>query len=260
MATAHNEALANDKQKEMLNQKFALLDSMLNRSSSTNKILTGDNEEAKELVAQTKMRVVEAHSNFDAGDLDGAEQGINDALKLFYSAKATARKSQSSTMVQRSRYQELLQAIELLRELNDSPLPPDTVDLLSQARQHTQRDDYRQANKLLSRAYELLSADTAKAFDMKTVVYSLEFATPREEYEYELRRHDSSKKLISFMRERNNREGLDQILERYLQAARDLEDSAHIEAQRGDYPQAIQSMEKAGSEMQRALRVLGARL
>ena len=233
------------------------MDSMLEGSPSARAIEEGHNWEAKELLAQARELAVIAKASLGKGELEAAREGVDEALKMISSASSALRNQQKSTLVQRSRYKELAEGIASFRDTLGADLDPAVDELVAEAGTLAEADDYEGANRLLSRAYEQTVAAVAQARDKETVVYTLSFATPADEYAYEVRRFNGNRMIVELMLEKRKEGSLSELVHKYLGDAEGVRSTAEADAAAGNYEDAVRKMEEAGEHLRRALSVLG---
>lgn len=249
-----------DHQKALLRQKVTLLESLLYRSKSTKSIMASDDEGAKSLIIGARKQYGSAKSSLEIEDLDSAKKHADTALKMLSSATLLSKKKNRSSATDRTRYDELLRGIKFLEETAQQGLPESVTELVDQARKMAVQDNYREAARLLNQAYEEASMKIAETLDEKTVVYGLDFANPREEYQYELSRFNSSHTLVTYMRQLSKRPLSNKLVKKYMDDALQSHDEAVGNAEGDDYPGAIEKLEHANEMLQRLLRLLGAQL
>lgn len=249
-----------DRQKAQLRNKVTLLESLLYRSKSTKSIMASDDEGAKSLIIGARKQYGSAKSSLEIEDLDSAKKHADTALKMLSSATLLSKKKNRSSAADRTRYDELLKGIKFLEETAQQGLPESVTELVDQARKMAVQDNYREAARLLNQAYEEASMKIAETLDEKTVVYGLDFANPREEYQYELNRFNSSHTLVTYMRQHSKRPLSNKLVKKYMDDALQNHDEAVGNAEGDDYPGAIEKLEHANEMLQRLLRLLGAQL
>jgi len=130
--------------------------------------------------------------------------------------------------------------------------------LKSSAAQAALKGDYPKAVTELTQAQRLITSAMQKMLESKTIVYDLKFASPQEEYEYELKRFGGYEELIPVAVEaKKPAEGAKKLMETYLVKGQKLRDAAIKKAAAGDYPTGIAMMLDATKEVRRALRMVG---
>lgn len=170
----------------------------------------------------------------------------------------------ASTLVERSRYRELQQAISAFRGRLSAEQQA-TIDnqrldaLVAEAEQLTQQDHYRQANRRLNEAYQIVVAAVSGGYTGNTVVYSLDFATPEAEYEYERQRFQGNHTLVQTLLQQRPDSPSNSLVNRYVEQAIETRDQARQQAESGAHDQALATMEEAARQLKRAMGMLGLR-
>ena len=120
------------------------------------------------------------------------------------------------------------------------------------------KGDYPKAVTELTQAQRLITKTIQKMLDSKTIVYDLKFESPKEEYEYELKRFGGYEELIPIAVEaKKPAEGAKKLMETYLAKGQKLRNAAIKKAAAGDYPTGIAMLLDATKEVRRALRMVG---
>ena len=246
----------------VLNQKLMLLDNMLSRSATGRKLQASGDKEIGMLLEQTRELMVIARQALQEGDAEAAGEAINGALKSFDSAKAIFNRRSASTLLERSRYSELLASIESFRgtlhgDAANNLDQQELQGLLNRANELTRSDDYAGASALLNQANQLIIGAVSSGYSTGTVVYSLDFKSPKEEYEYEVRRYQDNLQLIDTMLNRRGESPTTKLVTRYVGRAGETRQQAVLLAGNGQYQQALTTMEQAGDQLKRAMGMLG---
>lgn len=242
--------------RELIAQKISLLDNLLARTKASERYSAPDNEQARALVAEAEELAGIARENLKKGDLEVVVQGIDEAFQRVFNASRMCRQETGSTLVEQMRYQELLEGIDSLRPGANSGTDPETERLIGEARGRAEQDDYAGATKLLGQAYEKVASAVALSRDNETVVYSLDFATPRDEYEYEVRRYGGNRMIIDLLLEKHPGSTV-ALVKSFVAKAEEMRASAESKAEAGKFEEAVRDMETAGQHQQRALGLLG---
>lgn len=120
------------------------------------------------------------------------------------------------------------------------------------------KGDYAKANKNLNKAQNMVTKALQTMLNSTTIVYDLNFETPQEEYEYELKRFGGYEELIPVAIEaKKPTEGAKQLMQTYLEKGRKMRAAAVKKAANGDYPVAIAMLLDATKQVRRALRMVG---
>lgn len=110
----------------------------------------------------------------------------------------------------------------------------------------------------LKAAYHQLKQSIIPLRDGQTLVTTLTFETPRDEYLYEMDRHDTHLLLVNLMLERDPEDLAGEAAVRALvDESMRLHWLAHLRAEAGDYPQAVAALEQASELLIRLLRTSG---
>ncbi len=133
--------------------------------------------------------------------------------------------------------------------------PPPYQGLLTKAEQVHAAGRVDEASVVLQRAYLLIKESIHKVREGQTLVRALYFATPQEEYDYELQRNDAHLMLLEVL---GAKEGVPSSV---LQSGRERSDALRLQAREqagaGDYRQAIDTLEQATEALIRVLRIVG---
>ena len=240
----------------LLAQKISLLENLLARTTATKRFGASDNQEARELVAQGRELTALAKENLAAGRPEVASQGVDEAFKRVFAATRMLKKESGSTLVERMRFEELMEAIDSLKSGSASSGDPEAERLIADARARAEQDDYAGALKLLSQAYEMTASAVALSRDRETVVYTLDFATPKDEYEYEVRRFEGNRMIIDLLL-RKHPGTTAALVQSYVTKAEEMRLSAVTKAANGKFEDAVREMEEAGKHQKRAMGLLG---
>lgn len=115
-----------------------------------------------------------------------------------------------------------------------------------------------EAGRKLAAAYRHAVETLSRLRAGQTVVLSLDFATPADEYDYECRRFDSSELLVGIMLAEGRAGDRRALVDGFLREGRRLRSVAAARAGDGDHRSAISAMEQAAAELSRALQAMGA--
>jgi cellobiose-specific phosphotransferase system component IIA len=130
--------------------------------------------------------------------------------------------------------------------------------LIDEAQNSANNNDYVHANKKLEQAQHMITAAIQKMLNSQTIVYDLNFETPQEEYEYELKRFGGYEELIPVaVEQKNPNEGTKKLMTSFVEKGQKMRNIAEETAKAGDYPRAIAMMQDATKEIRRALRMVG---
>lgn len=217
-------------------------------------------DEARELHRQAELAYRAGNSSETRRLLKAATKALFDAERLAPPPQMGADKKKHDFEKRLSGVKALLQAQQrLIREKNADP---NTVELAASVERATREaEQLYAANKLdearaaLDKGYALLKGSVEKMREGDTLVRSLHFATPADEYRYEIDRNDAHLMLIKTLQEEGK--GTDSMVQKFLASAADLRKEAEAAAGKGDYEAGIKLLEDSTQELMRAIRNSG---
>ena len=200
--------------------------------------------EAENLLNQTLQDVGKSSR------LSGGNQRSNDRLKLRYEEKLTQYDSLWSAM------QEILKEKQLAYESVGNM--ESLKKRLERSKAFAQEENYLQANNQIDHAYRMLSQSLSNLRDKETLQHRLVFNTPKDEYEYELRRYQTHQLLLDMtLAEKADPTKLTMAVDRMARAAEEQNLKARAEAEQQDYASAVRTQERATEFLINALRQAG---
>ena len=259
-----------------VSQKLMFANMLLN-SKSGSRVAESGIQDAIDLQNQAKNLIESAKAKMKDGDNDNAYTDAENALNML---KKSSRLVPNEEQLQelKARNKELLASIKdyekshsdnvkriaKAKEKGDSGLEavPYDVELVeklkSNSAAHAEAGDYARANKELEQAQTVITTALQKMLHTQTIVYDLNFETPKDEYEYELKRFGGYEELVPVAIEaKKPSEGSIKLMNSFLDKARKMRDQAIAKADEGDYPVAIRMMLDATKTVRRALRMVG---
>lgn len=250
-------------------QKLAFAEMMLNSSPTSKRVMAGGTAQAKQVLAQAKSKVEGAHAALSAGDNAGAMQAANEAVRLISEAGRLAPAEAGQDF--KPRYTELLDQVRSfdksyrknvekgIRPKSGKELERARFDrLMKEAEGLADKGEYEEAVKRLESANDMMTAALGALLESRTVVYDKNFATPKEEYEFELARYDSYDELIPLAVEQR-RPGPRTVdrMDKLSARAKEIHGEAVALAAKGDYKQGIMALQAATDKLRQALRLAG---
>ena len=132
------------------------------------------------------------------------------------------------------------------------------AQLKNDAKSLADKNDYVNANKKLETAQHIITTAIQQMLNSQTIVYDLNFETPKEEYEYELKRFGGYEELIPIaVEQKQPNEGTITLMNSFVEKGQKMRDIAIETAKSGDFPRAVAMMQDATKEIRRALRMVG---
>jgi HEPN domain-containing protein len=246
---------------------------MMANSQGTKRVKASQNAEAKKILKEASQSLAASREKLSAGAFAEALALADTSLKLIGDATRLVP-SDEVRAEQATQYKELLTEIadyEASHEKNYARLSKqgkvskdaqydkaEVAALKAKAKEFADKGDYAQANTELAKVQRILTVAIHKMLDSQTIVYDLNFETPADEYEYELKRFAGYEELIPVAIEaKKPAPGAIKLMESFLEKARKRRDEAKERAAQGDYGEAIAMMQQATTTVRRALRMVG---
>lgn len=148
-------------------------------------------------------------------------------------------------------------AAEKSQNIQSKSLTDQVNTLTQKAQRASAAKNYDEANGTLKVAYSQVRDALEKLRGGETLVRSLNFATPEEEYRYELDRNDTYRMLIKMLIDEKKTMGVDSRVQQFLDEAGAQRALAERQAASGDHGQAIKTMEQSTHTLIQAIRNAG---
>lgn len=129
--------------------------------------------------------------------------------------------------------------------------------LLNSADDYASANDYEQAIKTLNQAYQIVTSSIEQLRGGETLVRTLHFETPEEEYHYELDRNETYHMLIHMLVEDKKTMEITERIQQFLDQANALRKLGEHQAENGDFDTAIKSLEQSTRNLIFAMRNAG---
>ena len=258
--------------KQQVKQKLAYA-KMLMMAEWAKKLDEGGNEEAKSLAGQAKDYLNNADTALAAKKNVEAMASVDEALRLINAAKRIAPTEKKDDGIDyKPQYDEMLAEIEGYKKSYGKNLSKSGKkdgaqldekkfnDLMAKAKKLADAGDHKAAMKPLQSASTMITDVISRMLDDTVVVYDKNFATPKEELEYEVSRYDSYLELIPLAKEQRNPSPRQlKAMDQYVNKAKKIVSEGEEIAKKGDYKLAIQAYQAATSNLKRALMLVGVR-
>ncbi len=253
-----------DGARRLAEQKLRLLE-MLLASPSAKADAGGLGERGARALAQAKEALA-------SGQFDEASRAVDEILRSSASqaARRTGGDAPLADSALRLAHQNLIEQVATYRAsvedlLADPRLSSAARGLLvridahtAEARKEAGSGRLSEANRILGDAYRLAVGELSRLRSGQEVVLSLNFASPADEYAYEIKRYESGEMMVGMMRGEGRAEGERRVLvEDYAAQARSLRNDAEAQARAGRHREAVSTMEKATALLNRALQSMG---
>jgi tetratricopeptide (TPR) repeat protein len=253
-----------------LDPRLVSLDKLINTSSGAQQVLKSRDGEVKALHQLSKGLFNQANNEFKIGNDEEAKALLNQSTKTMFKAIRLATPSSLNNAKLKVDYDKRKESINTLssafNRIADEKEKCDCKDktneqiktLVNQADKLLQDGQHVIAKVELDKAYQILQVSIESLRGGQTLVRSLNFATPEEEYEYELDRNHTHKMLIKLLLDdKASSEYTQKKVDEFTNNARLLREKAEISALQKRFEDAIQHLENSTKELVRAIRTAG---
>ena len=255
----------------LLEQKLSLLKTYLG-SRRVQSVEAGNEEDPKARLDTVRQKEQEAADALEAGRLDLAETALDVAFQLMAESTAGSAKDPKNEQAKaekayprlRSRVESYLSGLQGLEDgqnvLQQNLYVSIAVqDKLSQAAKAAKKNRFLEANAILEEAHDTAVRAIAEMRAGQTLFMSLNFSSPQDEYDYEVKRHESYQMLVEIARQ--DEVGMTPrvvaAITRFEEKSLEFEEMARGYAGKGNYEDAIPAMEEATRNLVRALQATG---
>jgi hypothetical protein len=254
--------------RQLLEQKIRLVEMLINSQATKNK--SASSPDAPERLEKSRTSLELARQAMSKNLFDEAGQILDDALRISSSSRRESTESNLSDEAHRHAYQNLIEQVATYRasveDLLTTTKTSTAARLLlgridaksAEARKFAGDGRLDKANKILGEAYQLAVSELSRLRAGEEVVLTLNFATPSDEYAYELRRFDSSQILIKIMLSDGTADSTKRsLVDKFVNEGFRLREEAEGQATAGHYKEAIRLMEGASTQINRGLQSVG---
>ncbi len=251
-----------------LENRIDSVNKLLSISSAAQKVLSSDNDEAKALLEDARAKHEQASELYAAGNEEEAKKALSIATTtLFKAAKladggaAVKEKKRGDYERRKETYNALLKQHQNIAEEKDVTdeagiVEAETLAIVAQAEVKAGDDDYPGARKLLDQAYNQLKGSVIKMRDGEQLVMSLNFETPKDEYEYYVTKITSQREALSMVMAGNISKGRKYTVNNILKRADPQQQQAETLADDGNYEEAIPLMDSVLNKLRSGLMMV----
>ena len=261
----------NEQKGKLIEQKIRLIEMLVN-SPAAKSSAAGKDPDSLALIESGRKALEEAKRAYAESRFDDASKLLDTSLK---SASSASRKMSTggtglSESAQRKSLADMSDQVATYRAgvvdlTRDPKLGAEAKNLLArvdaltaESKQLADGGRLGDANKKLASAYKMLVEDLTKLRDGQEVVMSLKFETPADEYAYEQKRFGSSLVMIDMMIDEGRADGQKRkLIDSFIAEGNQLKGLAEVEASSQRHKDAVDLMEKATKQLNRALQSMG---
>jgi hypothetical protein len=252
---------------ESVERRLASVATLIESSSAARQIDSSGVAAAREKRDNARLIHREAAATLRGGDTAGAARLLDQAAREMMNGVRLAKPEEVQGQKDRRDFDARMDSARALlaaqqritaekggqAEARDATLRIEQA--VAQAERLAAAGQMAQARTVVDRAYLTARVSIEAMRRGDTLVRSLTFASPREEYAYEIDRNDTHRMLVDLVL--TERREVAPIVQPLLDKAGGLRREAEAQAQRGDHDSAIRTLEAATRELVRAVRAGG---
>ncbi len=257
-----------------IKHKIGLLKDMVT-GQLADQIEHGTDSSAKGLLSKARSRVPVAEAALTAGNNQKALSTVESALQHAEAAIGTVP-ADSGMIDHHARYVELLKNFRIYKDSYQQkythaknkddnsfvgqPDPSVFQKMDGDVHALSSAGDHAAANALLTLAQSKVITALASVYDGEQILYDKSFATPQEEFQYELARYESFEELIPVaIAKRRPSTAVIELMNGYVDKSKKIALEAKAIARTNDYATAVLGLQEATRQIQRALVSAGVR-
>jgi soluble cytochrome b562 len=255
---------------EQVQRRLRSVATLIESSSAARQIEASGDAAAREKRDNARLMHREAVATLQGGDVATAARLLDQAAREMMSGARLARPEQvAGAKAQRDFDSRLESAKALLlaqqritqekrgsAEADKAARVTSSIEsLIDDAERRARAGQVDEARVLVDRAYLTARVSIESLRRGDTLVRSLSFASKREEYAYEVDRHETPRMLVQLLLA--ERKDLSALMQPGIDRAAEQRGRAEAAAQRGELEAAIQGLEGATRELVRAIRAGG---
>lgn len=254
---------------DQVERRLQSVGTLIESSSAAKQIDSSGEAPARERRDNARLMHREAAAALARGDAAGASRLLDDAAREMMAGVRLARPEQvaaekakrdfaarlDSARALLAAQQRITQEKSAGREAQQATRSIEQQ--IAQAQSLAAQDRMDEARPVLDRAYLTARVSIEAMRRGDTLVRSLNFASPREEYDYEIDRNDTHRMLIRVLLAERREATMPAPMQAAVDQAAGLRGEAEAQAKRGDHPAAIKLLEDSTRELVRAIRAGG---
>ena len=246
-------------------QKLVLLQRMVGSAGPAKRVDEGDNAEAREVLEQARRDAAQASLVLDEGcaaeAVSLATSGLSLASRAFALAKSRSDESADAYREVHGRTASFLQSLVAqppeVRGIGDADIAGMRRQI-DRAEELAVSGEYAAATRLLKPVVDRLERRLVAIFDQKTVYYEKSFDGPEDEYAYFLQQYQGYQMVMDrFAGSREPPHSAKKMYDDLLVSAAGLASAAEGHAQAAEWDSALDEIQQAVTQCERAMRLIG---
>ena len=259
-----------DTGKSQVENRVDYMFKLLNESSAAKQVINGFNSEAKEKRKEAIVLYESARENLNDGNDAAAIDLLSESAKLMFQA---IKLSTPTSMIEEKIIVDFKQRRESVIALKDAfnrisdenneeeskgKVNKQLNQLVGQADRLLNNGEVPQARIEIDKAYHLVKVSIEAIRSGQTLVRSLQFESPEEEYLYEIDRNDTHSMLVGLLTDGKQQSvSTKNNIVKFVEEANILRRQAESYAEGNAFEQAIEILEQSTRQLVRAIRSAG---
>lgn len=252
--------------REQLERRLASTATLIESSSGAKQIEASGAPDAAAQRAKARDLHKRGAEALRAGDLAASSKLLDEASRAMFEGVRLAAPKQVADAKERTDYNARLESTRALVDAQKriaaekggprAAEPAQQAEaLIADGEKLVAAGKLTEGRAKVDQAYWIVKAAIGTARNGDTLVRSLNFATPEEEYHYEIDRNDTHRMLVQMLLK--DRGGNDAMVNQSVSASGRLRTQAEAEAGRKDHKTAIKTLEESTRELVKAIRAAG---
>lgn len=243
---------------------------LVTSSSGARRVIEGSDMAAKSLRNEAELALRTAEKAFAAGQIEQTQEALQQATEKMFSAIRSVGTGKDGVDKQERDFRHKAESVDVLLTAIEriASEKGGRAGVLANARSVraevasaqtlADRGDFTRARQQLDESYETAKLELEKLREGETLVRSLSFASPREEYDYEIDRNETHRMLLKVLTSDTEKHaGMQKLIDNYVDRSAVLRRKADHEAGKGAYAEAVRTLEESTRYLQRAIRSAG---
>lgn len=258
------------KSHEDASQQIKFVNTLLEVSSAAQKVKASKDANVQTFYRAAKELYKNAQKYMAAGDNDAASESLyHSTVMMFQTAKLAEKKQaedNSDKLILEARLKSVDALMDAMQRISkEKNLQAKTNKITANANMEIEhaiammeKGEVEDARKVVDMVYVNIKTAINEMRSGDTLVRSLHFDTPKDEYLYEVDRNETHSMLVMmFLKEKMQDPETMSRVQKFLDRAEQARKTAEAFAQKGDYEQAVKNYEESTGQIIKAIRSAG---